>query len=219
MKKNILRKILLVLVILIPTLACADDPVDDKFIGKVRIKSNLKLDSQARKEIAAAAAKIKNGKTGTVKLRGSYTSASTADEYLSKSVFMAREVEQYMKTLLPARQRIYTMFTPFSDEKRNGENMVEIFLYPHELKAADFEGFRVNTVEGKPVIQQISGSQAGPQEHVEQTPVQAADDGKSVSYGNARPEQSSEDVRRAEELVRRVKERAANRAKRKDDAE
>jgi len=219
MKKYILRKILLVLIMLTPMLACADDPADDKLIGKVRIKSNLKLDAQARKEIASAAANIKKGKAGTVKLRGSFSSASTADEYLSKSVFMAREVEQYMKTLLPARQRIYIMFSPISDEKRNGENMVEIFLYPHELKAADFEGFRVNTVEGKPVVQQLSGSQAEPQDRVEQTPVQAADDGKSVSHGNTRPEQATEDVRRAEELVRRAKERAAKRAKRKDDAE
>ena len=222
MKKYLLRKIVLVLIILIPTLACAEEPADDKLIGKVRIKSNLKLDAQARKEIAAAAARIKKGKTGTVKLRGCYSAASTGDEYLSKSVFMAREVEQYMKTLLPERQKIYTMFSPFSDEKKNGENMVEIFLYPHELKPADFEGFRVNTVEGKPVVQQLSGTQAEPKAepkaHVEPSPGKAAD-AKSVRSGTVRAEQPTEDARRAEELVRRVKERAAKRAKRKDDAE
>lgn len=210
---------LFALIILVPASAFADDPADDMIIGTVRLKPNLKLDAQARKEIAAAAAKIKKVKGGTVKLRGNYPAASTEEEFLSKSVFMAREVEQYMKNLLPAKQKIYIMFSPFSDEKKNGECVVEIFLYPHELKAADFEGFRVNTVEGKPVVQQISGKQAEPQVPVEQVPVQAAGEGKSMSPAAAKPERPAEDARRAEELVRRAKERAAKRAKRKDDAE
>lgn len=218
MKKYSLGKLLLFLLVLTPLLARAEDPVDDKLIGTVHIKSNMKLDAQARKEIATAAARIKKGKAGTVKLRGSYPAAATADEYLSKSVFMAREVEQYLKKLLPAKQQVFTMFSPFSDESRQGENIVEIFLYPLELKAADFEGFRVNTVEGKPVIQQLSGDQAVPQVPVHQTAGQPADEGKAVRPVKVRPE-PPEDVNRAEELVRRAKERAANRAKRKDGAE
>jgi len=219
MIKFIHKNIFLALIILLPVHSFADDPVDDRHIGKVHIKPNLKLDAQARKEIATAAARIKKAKVGTVKLRGNYSSAATADEYSSKSVFMAREVEQYIKTLLPAKQKIYTLISPFSEDKKSGESMVEIFLYPLELKAADFEGFRVNTVEGKPVVQQISGGQSEAQVPVEQTPEQAIDVGKSASPDTARPAQPTEDVRRAEELVRRAKERAAKRAKHKDDAE
>lgn len=218
MKKFLSKIALLVLVVLLPAVASAEDPSDDKLIGTVRIKSNLKLDVQARKEISAAAARIKKGKSGTVKLRGSFAAATTEDEYLSKSVFMAREVEQYMRTLLPARQKIYTMFSPVTNERKR-DNVVEIFLYPHELKAADFEGFRLTTVEGKPSVQQISGSQAEPPAAAGQAPERPAAAGKSASRETVRPEPPPEDVNRAEELVRRAKERAANRAKRRDDAE
>lgn len=215
----------LAMIILVPLNGYAEEAVVDKLMGTVPIKPGFKLDTKARREIAAAAARIKRLGAGTVKLRGSYPPASTEDDYISRSVFIAREVEQYMKTLLPARLKIYTLFSPYSVDKKIGDAKVEIFFYPRELKAADFEGFRVNAAEeGKPVVRQISGGQAETQVEtqvpaVEQAPVKTHDDGKTVQIPAARPVQPAEDARRAEELVRRAKARAAKRAKQKDAAE
>jgi len=207
----------IVITFLFPVLFCllslqvhADEPTEDKLLGTVQIRTNMKLDAQARKEIAAAATKIKKAKPGTVKLRGSYAAAASPDEYLSKSVFIAREVAQYLKTLLPARQQIYTLFTPYSEENRGGESFVEILLYPRVLSEGNVEIFNVNT---------IGRQQIGQQPPAEQTPVKTTEGGKGMPDGEARPEQVSEDARRAEELVRRAKERAVERAKRKNEAD
>jgi len=207
------------LLCLLPLLVHADEPTEDKLIGTVQIRTNMKLDAQARKEIAAAAAKIKKAKPGTVKLRGSYAAAATPDEYLSKSVFIAREVAQYLKTLLPPKQQIYTLFSPYSEDNRGEMSVVEILFYPRVLSEGNVEIFNVNTIGRQPIGQQPPASLAVPQAPAEQTPETVKDGGRGVPGVGARPEQPSEDARRAEDLVRRAKERAAERAKRKNEAD
>lgn len=229
MTKHMLRLILLLLALLLPLHALAE-PVDDKLMGTVRIKTNMKLDAQARKEIAAAATRIKKNKIGAVKVRGSYLAAKNADEYFSKSIFMARAVEQYLKTLLPPRQQIFTMTTQFTTGKQGGQNFVEILLYPHELEVDRVEGFKVNTLEssggtGTTSVQEEPATSSAPA--AETVPDAAAgsslsrpsDDETIVTTGRPAPAQPSEDAVRAEELVRRTKERAAERARRKNDGD
>jgi hypothetical protein len=229
MTKHMLRLILLLLALLLPLHALAE-PADDKLMGTVRIKANMKLDAQARKEIAAAATRIKKSKIGAVKLRGSFLAAKNADEYFSKSIFMAREVEQYLKTLLSPRQQIYTMTTQFTPGKRGGQNFVEILLYPHELAVDKVEGFNVNTLEstggsGTTAVQEAPAALSPPV--AEPVPEAAAsgslskpvEDETTVTTGRPAPAQPAEDAARAEELVRRTKERAAERARRKNDGD
>lgn len=111
------------------------EPVADRLIGRVTIRNPAKLDGQAKKEIAASAAKIKKIlPAGTIKLMGDVPSAESQDEYLSRSVFIARNVETYLKTLVSGRYQIFIMASKYSAEKRAAADSVEIHLYPHELK-------------------------------------------------------------------------------------
>jgi len=219
MIKILISFLLPVLLCLVPLQVHADESTEDKLIGTVQIRTNMKLDAQARKEIAAAAAKIKKAKAGTVKLRGSYAAAATPDEYLSKSVFIAREVAQYLKTLLPPRQQIYTLFSPYSEDSRGGQSFVEILLYPRVLSEGNVEIFNVNTIGRQPIGQQTPAGPSVQQVPAEQIPEAAKEGVSGVPDVETRPEQPSEDARRAEDLVRRAKERAAERAKRKNQAD
>jgi hypothetical protein len=228
MIKHMHRFILLLPVLLLPLLALAE-PADDKLMGTVRLKAAMKLDAQARKEIAAAAARIKKSKVGAVKLRGSYRTAKNADEYISKSIFMARAVEQYLKTLLPPRQQIFTMSSQFSPGGKGGQNVVEILLYPHELTDDTVEVFRVNTLEssggseaqptqGTPAVEKVPAAASVPDGGASDSSLsRQADEETTVTTGRPAPDQSAEDAIRAEELVRRAKERAAEKARHRDD--
>lgn len=204
------------MLVLVPLHAFAGQ-ADDKLIAQVHLKANTKLDSRARKEIAAAAAKIKKFSGGAVKLRGIYALASTPEEYLAKSVFMAREVELYLKTLLPSRQQIYTVASQFSPRTRGAQSVVEILFYPYELKQIEDETIKVNTLESRDVI---LPSVAPPESEAGSNAVPGninVPDEKRVTYERKETVTVTEDAKRAEELVRRAKERALERAKHKDD--
>ncbi len=219
MKKYTHWLLVSILLVLLPLHGFADQ-VEDTLVARVRLKANLKLDSQARKEITAAAAKIKKSKGGTVKLRGVYPSATSVDEYLSKSVFMAREVEQYLKTLLPPRQQIYTVTSKFSPGERGAQNVVEILLYPFELKPAESDEIRIKSLEsqgiGKAAV--VPAVVAPVKSEPEASSTKPADAGK-ISSERTVPAVATEDAKRAEELVNRAKRRAAERAKRKADTD
>lgn len=213
------RLILLSMVLFLPLHAFAE-PVVDKLMGTVHIRPNLKLDSQARKDIAAAAARIKKSKAGAVKLRGNYPAASSADDYLSKSVFMAREVERYLKTLLPPRQQIYIVSSQFSQGKKSGQSLVEIFLYPHELEAGDVKIIKGTTLDSRDApVAPAADAVSAPPLKVEEPRDTTAGEEKRVTSGRPASVQPVEDAARANELVRRAKERAAEKAKRKDDTD
>jgi hypothetical protein len=216
MNKSMQTIILTILVLVLPLHVVAG-PVEDRLMGKVHLRANMKLDPQARKEIAAAATKIKKSRVGAVKIRGHYAVASTPEEYLSKSVFMARTVEQHLKTLLPPRQQIYIVTSQYTPERKGEQYEVEIFLYPHELKADDVKVFKSNTLESRePVAQPVEATPVAPTS-ADQVREPAAPEG--VRAPAAQPVVDQEDAARANELVNRAKERAAERAKRRKDAE
>jgi len=211
---------ILLFFLIVPFTAAISAPLDDKLMGSVHIRANMKLDSQARKEISNIAAKIKKSRIkGAVKLRGDCPAAGNADEYLTKSVFMAREVEQYLKSLLPPRQQIYLMTNNFSEDRRVGPNVVELFLYPKELLAVEeLQDLRVDSSQTLDIPQQI---QPVPETDIRQatepavrTPQVVDGNTTVVTTERVKSEQPSEDAALANELVNRVKARAAQRAKR-----
>jgi len=219
MPKRTYKYIFLCLLIVLPT-AAISTPLDDKLMGSVQIRTNMKLDGQARKEISNIAAKIKKSRIkGTVKLRGDCPAAENADEYLIKSVFMAREVEQYLKSLLSPRQQIYIMTNKFSGDKRVGPNVVELFLYPKELLVVEeLQDFRVKSSQALDIPPQ---NPPVPETDVRQetepavmTPQVVDGNITVVTTERVKSEQPSEDATLANELVNRVKARAAQRAKR-----
>jgi len=202
------------------------EPVPDRFIGKVNILDPAKLDAKAKKELASLAAKIKKSlQKGTVKLKGDVPAAESEDEYIYKSVFMARTVETYLKPLLAGRYQVFITASKFSGEKRAGQNSVEINLYPHEL-VVEVNGFtsahvkpQDKPIEGEPVSEK-------PTRPVYQLPESGllsrpADDHESVETTSKkeRSKQVTENPALANELVIRAKARAAEKARRLQQVE
>src|SRR6185369_5949238 len=116
------------------------EPAAETFIGKVQVRNALKLDNQAKKELATIAAKIKKSlKSGTVKLVGDVPSAGSPEDYLTKSFLLAKVVEDQLKSLLSGRYQIFLTASRYNGDQSAENNQVSVFLYPYELKA---EGLR-----------------------------------------------------------------------------
>jgi len=218
------------LILLLIAAACpyvhAEQPAD-VILGKVIMRNTEKLDSKARSDVAAAAAKIKTKRlSGVVKVRGDFPGAETAEEYLLKSVFMAREVEKYLSTLLSAKFQVYVTASVYSGAKHSGENSVEIFLYPYQLRLEEMESLRyVSTKPSVPTALPAQEPAAGAVQPV--PPTEKAADGGLLSAPLAdadyldtdskkeREKRTTEDAVRAKELVKKAKARAAEKAKRR----
>lgn len=205
------------------------DQAADMLLGKVNLRNAVKVDNQAKKEIAAIAAKIKKiRKPGAVKIKGDYPAALNADEYMEKSVFMAHEVEQYLKKLLPAKQQIFILTSSYNGEKRAGQNLVELFFYPAELMQGDIKTFRSTDIQSIDLQPNESGKaeQAPAAGQVVQPAVneqlKAEEEGAAsrvIETGIKKQAQPQEDSDLANELVNKAKARAAERAKRRKSAE
>ena len=195
------------------------EPVPDRLIGKVSIRNSAKLDAQAKKEISAIAAKIKKVRAnGTVKIVGDVPSAESQDEYISKAVFMAHNVESQIKKLLSARYQVYVTASRYSGEKRAGSNSVEIHLYPYELKAegAGFISSQVTSEEQpreRESLPAISSPEPPSDSGLLSSP--AADyERVEVTSRKEKRVTETEDPALANDLVNRAKARAAEKAKR-----
>ena len=222
--KHLLSILLLnLLVITVATVVLAEEA--DVTIGKVRMRNPAKLDAKARAEIAAAAAKIKKKRTiGVVKVRGDFPGAESAEEYLTKSVFMAREVEKYLKSLLPAKIQVFVTASGYHGASTGGDNAVEIILYPHQLRLEEMESLRFvstqsNPIQTAPVTEPVAEVAAPPEPAPAGEPGLLSAPGEESDHQDVvskkeRDKRSSEDATLAEELVRKAKARAAERAKR-----
>jgi hypothetical protein len=223
MKRLLSILLLNLLVITVATAVPAEEA--DVTIAKVRMRNPLKLDAKARAEVAAAAARIKKKRTiGVVKVRGNFPGAESAEEYLTRSVFMAREVETYLKSLLPAKIQVFVTASGYPGASTGGDNAVEIILYPHQLRLEEMESLRfvstqANPIQTAPVTEPVTEEAAQPE------PAPAGDAGllsapgaesgdQDVVSKKERDKRSSEDATLAEELVKKAKARAAERAKR-----
>jgi len=198
-------------------------PMPDRFIGKVTVPNSAKLDVKTKRELAAIAAKInKSRQKGVVKLKGDVPSATSGDEYATKAAFLARNVETYLRPLLLKRYQVYITVPKYSGVKRSGQNSVEIALYPHELvvgygaiaepvalsEALPTDREPVYEQPAQPVYRQPAQSGL-------LTPPQDADGpvaGTSKKERISREPEENPDL--ANELVRKAKARAAEKAKR-----
>jgi len=221
--------LILLLIAAAASFAHAEQPAD-LMLGKVRMGNIEKLDGKARADVAAVAAKIKKQRlSGVVKVRGDFPGAETAEEYLSNSVFMAREVEKYLSTLLSAKFQVFVTASAYSGANRSGENSVEIFLYPYQLRLEEMESLRY--VSTKPRIPAVEPVQETAVEAIQPLqPVKPAEttvsggllsapladtDYRDTDSKKARDSRISEDAARANELVKKAKARAAAKAKRR----
>jgi len=221
--------LILLLIAAAASFAHAEQPAD-VMLGKVRMGSIEKLDSKARADVAAVAAKIKRQRlSGVVKVRGDFPGAESAEEYLVNSVFMAREVEKYLGTLLSAKFQVFVTASAYSGASRSGENSVEIFLYPYQLRLEEMESLRyVSTKPRVPAAEPVPEPSGEPIQPVQAVkPAETAVNGGLLSAPladadyhdtdskKARESRITEDAARAKELVKKVKARAAERAKRR----
>jgi hypothetical protein len=200
---------------------------EESLLGWVTIRSNnLKLDGQAKKEIAKIASKIRKIKVrGAIKIRGDYPVAGDPEEYLIKSVFMAREVEQQLKLYGAGKHQLFLVASRYKGVNRSGKSIVELFLYPHELEEIQIEHLQKTFPETasdpvkelRPEIsQQPFQTSQRPAKSSEQA-TDRFDSGMSkVEPRRGKPYQPEEDPKLANELVRRAKAKAAERARRGD---
>jgi hypothetical protein len=212
------------------------EPSAEILIGKVQIRNAAKLDGQAKKELAALAAKIKKQlKRGTVKLIGDASSASSPDDYLTKSFLLAKGVEGYLKTLLPNKYQIFLAAPRYSTDKRGEKNSVSVFLYPYELKAEGLRyissQLRVETtgespdpVPDEPVEDPTATSILEPEpvlpaDSALSSPERPEYQGSRNKSKKERERVETEDVIQANDLVNKAKARAAEKAKRQERQE
>jgi hypothetical protein len=207
------------------------EPAADTFIGKVEVRNETKLDSQAKKELAAIAVKIKKTlKSGTVKLVGDVPSAGSPDDYLTKSFLLAKVVETQLRSLLPASYQIFLTASRYNGDQSSEKNDVSVFLYPYELKA---EGLRFisSQLKSQLRVEKSVGDAAAvqstqdepvpvgsvlPADSALSAPLHPDIDRRNLKSKKEREIVESEDVRKANDLVNKAKARAAERAKRRE---
>ena len=205
-------------------------PAADTFMGKVKVSPAGKLDSQAKKELAAIAVKIKKSlKSGTVKLVGDAPSTGSPDDYLTQSFLLARVVQDHLKTLLPNKFQVFLTASRYNGDQSAENSHVSVFLYPYELKAEglNFISSQLKTV--KPVgvstitppppmtASPMTASPAGqlPLDSSLSPPLSSEYDTGSLKSKKERQVVETEDPVKANELVNRAKARAAEKARRR----
>jgi hypothetical protein len=208
------------------------EPAPDTLIGKVQIRNAVKLDSQAKKEIAAIAVKIKKSlKSGTVKLVGDVSSAESPEDYLTKSFLLAKLVEVQLKPLLPGQYQVYLTASRYNGEQSVENNNVSVLLYPYELKAEGLNFISsqlkktenaANTTNTTNTTDEVAPAtppppaEPAPAESSLSPPLSSDYDRSSVKSKKEREVVESEDAVQANELVNRAKARAAERARRRE---
>jgi len=218
----------IILMVLLISAPASSGPLPDRFMGKVTMPNQAKLDVQTKRKLAAIAEKInKSRQKGVVKLKGDVPSAESADEYSTKAAFLARNVEAHLKPLLLKKYQIYITASKFSGEKRAGQNSVEITLYPHELVTGYGSVPAVTVAPSEPPPAEhtpLPGQTAQP---VSRQPVQSGlltppqdwdTPGEVTSKKERITREPEENPELANELVRRAKARAAEKAKRLQQA-
>jgi len=205
------------------------EPPADTFIGKVQVRNAAKLDSQAKKEIAAIAVKIKKSlKSGTVKLVGDVPSAGSPEDYLTQSFLLAKVVQNQLKTLLPNRYQIFLTATRDNGDRSVDKNHVSVFLYPYELKAEGLNFISSQLKSEKPAEAPATIAtptaepvpvDSTPADSALSSPLRSDYEGGEAKSKKEREVVKTEDPIKADELVNRAKARAAEKAKRRKSQE
>lgn len=200
------------------------ESVPAQLIGKVSVRNSTKLDTKGKKELLSIVDKIKeNGSNGAVIITGDAPLAKNGHDYITQSVFRARVVEMHLKALLPVSHQFFVTATRLTGEKKSRQSSVIIYLYPHELMVLDddsayFQESPQDVLKKSATVsaQPLKSSAPRPAQSTALTPPAAEDETIAVSSKKQRLKERVEDPVRADELVRRVKARAAARAKQLD---
>lgn len=192
--KHFLAAFLILIAGIIAAPVAQAEPVDDIYLGRVNLRKLTNLDKKARADVAALAAKIKKQRSSVVvKLRGDFHGAENAEEYLAQSVFLAREVEKHLATLLTAKFQIFVTASKYRGEKSTGENSVEIFLYPSLSKLEEMESLRFISSQTSPLPEAVAEAVRPAPETVRSAPATTrpvTETAKPVS-APARPEEKA----------------------------
>jgi hypothetical protein len=201
----------------------ADAQNTAQIVGQIQIKtSSLNLDRQSRKELERILSKLKRlPEKNIIKIQGHYGVAKTQEEYFTNSLFMSKEVEEYLNDALGSKHEVLVAAGEFKQQKgAPATNTVTVFLLPlkllvqkidHERLPAqqlDYHPLQENQV---PVVGEAEQSvQALPKE---KSPEQLAAEKAAEELRLSEERQLVEDIRMADELVAKERLRSAERDK------
>ena len=189
-------------------------PAEEKLIGQISIKKNS-FDSKSKNSLTAIAGKIKKlRKSGAVRIVGNSSDRSSQDAFITSSIFIARNCENHLRTILPKSFQIHVSASKYEEKDSGGISTVTIFLYPYELKAqgARFVSSEL-TKEDNPTLN-ATNSAVTEKVNDNSQPAQIQNETSPQSiFSKEELRVQEEDPKLADELVIRAKERAMKRAK------
>jgi len=190
-------------------------------LGIVTFKSNsVKLDHRSRKNLEPALRKLmKYEERKIVKIEGDFATANNEVQYLTNSLLMSQEVEQYLTSALGSKHEILVSASKFAPSKSPKLiNKVTIYLLPLN--------FRIETIAHERLpIQLLKDQPASEPPSLEEetqvlkivpkakTPEELAAEKKAAEQRRAEEQQLAVDMQKADELVIKEKARAAVREK------
>lgn len=223
MYKHLIAFLLMInsfLLILSQDLSALDTRPDELFLGKVFInKANLKLDSKSKRELDNIILKLKiMPEHMIIKVHGDAGIAKTTDKHYYNSLFISREVVEYLtKKLGPNRDILVS--AEMSTNNKLGSS-VSIFLVPSLLKLEKisdrFSSLNKQNQQHDMDIQEPAESedyQASETVKDEKTPEELAAEKKFEELRQAEEMQMVEEIRKADDLVAKEKLRAIEREK------
>lgn len=109
-------------------------PPGTEFVGLIQFHSNgYNLDTRARYEIYSLIPKLRKlAKGKIVRIEGHFDSCKNKDEYTLKSLYLAKEVEHYLRVQEGLQ---FDLYIAAMDDKiyQDNSKIVRIVLYPKEF--------------------------------------------------------------------------------------
>lgn len=214
---------LLAMLFLAPEIIHAE-PAQEQLIGKITVAKSGSIDAKARKELALFVQKIKKlRKSGSVRIVGNVSAVASQDDFITQSIFLARNAESHLRKLLPQSFQTYITTAKFEGLNSGGNTEVAVYLYPHELRPEGAK-FISTDIDQAPSLSAPDTNQQttettlpvrpspSPQGGLLTQP-QYDDDSQSNRSSKKRIQVETEDAAKAEELVNKAKAKAAKRAK------
>jgi hypothetical protein len=194
-----------------------------QIVGQINIKTtSLNLDRQARKELEQILNKLKKlPGNNTIKIQGNYGAAKSQDEYFTNSLFMSKEVEEYLHDALDSKHEILVAAGDFKQQKSaQAQNTVTIFLLPLKflVQKIDHERLPAHLHEDRPLQENEVAVVSEAEQTVkplpkEKSPEELAAEKMAEELRLTEERQLVEDTSKADELVAKEKLRAAEREK------
>jgi len=200
------------------------EPAPEQLIGKITVAKSNSMDAKARKELALIVQKIKKlRKSGSVRVVGTVSAATSQDDFITKSVFIARNAETHLRKLLPQSFQTYVTAAKFEGPNSTARTEVAVYLYPHELRpeGAKFISTDMDHTQSlstpdaaqQTMEKSLRGKSPSPSQGGFLSQPQDEDHSQQNINSSNRIQVETEDAAKAEELVNKAKARAAKKAK------